>query len=125
MEDAPFRPRSPYAVAKSTACWLVANYREAYGLNAATGILFNHESPIRPQRFVTRKVVATACRISKGSGENLTLGNLRIWRDWGWAPEYVEAVWKMLQYEEPQGFIIATGVSHSFEEFVKESFAAL
>jgi len=125
VEDAPFRPRSPYAVAKSTAYWLVANYREAYGLHATTGILFNHESPIRPQRFVTRKVVAAACRIARGSGERLTLGNLQIRRDWGWAPEYVEAMWKMLQYEEPQDFIIATGVSHSLEEFVKESFAAL
>src|SRR5271163_4566983 len=125
VEDAPFRPRSPYAVAKSTAYWLVANYREAYGLHATTGILFNHESPIRPQRFVTRKVVAAACRIARGSGERLTLGNLQIRRDWGWAPEYVEAMWKMLQYEEPQDFVIATGVSHSLEEFVKESFAAV
>jgi len=125
VEDAPFRPRSPYAVAKSTAYWLVANYREAYGLHATTGILFNHESPIRPQRFVTRKVVATACRIAKGSGEKLTLGNLKIRRDWGWAPEYVEAMWKMLQCDQPQDFIIATGVSHSLEEFVRETFAEL
>jgi GDPmannose 4,6-dehydratase len=125
VEDDPFRPRSPYAVAKSTAYWLVANYREAYGLHATTGILFNHESPIRPQRFVTRKVIATACRIAQGSGEKLTLGNLQIRRDWGWAPEYVEAMWKMLQFEEAQDFIIATGVSHSLEEFVKESFAAV
>jgi GDPmannose 4,6-dehydratase len=125
VEDAPFRPRSPYAVAKSTAYWLVANYREAYGLHATTGILFNHESPIRPQRFVTRKVIATACRIARGSGEKLTLGNLHIRRDWGWAPEYVEAMWKMLQFEEAQDFIIATGVSHSLEEFVKAAFAEL
>jgi GDPmannose 4,6-dehydratase len=123
VEEAPFRPRSPYAVAKATAHWLVANYREAYGLHATTGILFNHESPIRPQRFVTRKIIATACRIALGSGETLTLGNLQIRRDWGWAPEYVEAMWKMLQCEEPQDFIIATGVSHSLEEFVRESFA--
>ena len=125
VEDAPFRPRSPYAVAKSTAYWLVANYREAYGLHATTGILFNHESPIRPQRFVTRKVIATACRIAQGSDEKLTLGNLQIRRDWGWAPEYVEAMWRMLQDETAQDFIIATGVSHSLEEFVKESFAAV
>jgi GDPmannose 4,6-dehydratase len=125
VEDAPFRPRSPYAVAKSTAYWLVANYREAYGLHAMTGILFNHESPIRPQRFVTRKVIATACRIARGSGEKLTLGNLQIRRDWGWAPEYVEAMWKMLQCEQPHDFIIATGVSHSLEEFVKQAFAEL
>src|SRR5580692_2671558 len=125
VEDAPFRPRSPYAVAKSTAYWLVANYREAYGLHATTGILFNHESPIRPQRFVTRKIIATACRIALGSGETLTLGNLQIRRDWGWAPEYVDAMWKMLQGETAHDFIIATGVSHSLEEFVKESFAVL
>jgi GDPmannose 4,6-dehydratase len=125
VEDAPFRPRSPYAVAKATAYWLVANYREAYGLHAITGILFNHESPIRPQRFVTRKIVATACRIAKGSGEKLTLGNLQIRRDWGWAPEYVEAMWKMLQFEQPHDFIIATGESNSLQDFVKESFAAV
>jgi GDPmannose 4,6-dehydratase len=125
VEDAPFRPRSPYAVAKSTAYWLVANYREAYGLHATTGILFNHESPIRPQRFVTRKVIATACRIKQGSGEKLTLGNLHIRRDWGWAPEYVDAMWKMLQFEQAQDFIISTGVSHSLEEFVKGAFAEL
>jgi GDPmannose 4,6-dehydratase len=125
VEDAPFRPRSPYAVAKSAAYWLVANYREAYGLHATTGILFNHESPIRPQRFVTRKVIATACRIARGSGEKLTLGNLQIRRDWGWAPEYVEAMWKMLQCEQPHDFIIATGESHSLEDFVKEAFAQL
>ena len=125
VEDAPFRPRSPYAVAKATAYWLVANYREAYGLHATTGILFNHESPLRPQRFVTRKIVATACRISKGSEEKLTLGNLQIRRDWGWAPEYVEAMWKMLQCEEAHDFIIATGVSHSLEEFVSETFRQL
>jgi GDPmannose 4,6-dehydratase len=123
MEESPFRPRSPYAVAKSTAYWLVANYREAYGLHATTGVLFNHESPIRPQRFVTRKIVATACRISKGSGEKLTLGNLQIRRDWGWAPEYVDAMWRMLQCDEAQDFIIATGESSSLEEFVKEAFA--
>jgi GDPmannose 4,6-dehydratase len=123
VEEDQFRPRSPYAVAKATTFWLVANYREAYGLHASTGILFNHESPIRPQRFVTRKVVATACRISKGSKEQLTLGNLQIRRDWGWAPEYVEAMWKMVQREKPEDFVIATGVSHSLEDFVREAFA--
>jgi len=125
VEDAPFRPRSPYAVAKSTAYWLVANYREAYGLHAATGILFNHESPIRPQRFVTRKVIATACRIAQGSDEKLTLGNLQIRRDWGWAPEYVDAMWRMLQGDTAHDFIIATGVSHSLEEFAQTAFAEL
>jgi GDPmannose 4,6-dehydratase len=122
LEDSPFRPRSPYGVAKATAYWLVANYREAYGLHATTGVLFNHESPIRPQRFVTRKIVATACRISKGSNEKLTLGNLDIRRDWGWAPEYVDAMWRMLQCDVAQDFIIATGESNSLEEFVKEAF---
>lgn len=125
VEDAPFRPRSPYAVAKATAFWLVANYREAYGLHASTGILFNHESPLRPHRFVTRKIVASACRISKGSSEKLHLGNLEIHRDWGWAPEYVEAMWKMVQADTPDDFIIATGESNSLEGFVRESFAAV
>jgi len=125
VEDAPFRPRSPYAVAKAAAYWLVANYREAYGIHATTGILFNHESPLRPQRFVTRKIVATACRIAKGSDEKLTLGNLQIRRDWGWAPEYVDAMWKMLQCEQPHDFIIATGESNSLEDFVKEAFAVV
>lgn len=125
VEDAPFRPRSPYAVAKSTAFWLVANYREAYGLHASTGILFNHESPLRPQRFVTRKIVAAACRISRGSSEKLHLGNLDIRRDWGWAPEYVEAMWKMVQCEAPDDYIIATGESNSLEDFVREAFAVV
>jgi GDPmannose 4,6-dehydratase len=125
VEDAPFRPRSPYAVAKAAAFWLVANYRESYGLHATTGILFNHESPLRPTRFVTRKIVTTACRIAKGSMEKLTLGNLKIRRDWGWAPEYVDAMWRMLQCETAHDFIVATGVSHSLEDFVEETFAQL
>ena len=125
VEDAPFRPRSPYAVAKAATFWLVANYREAYGLHASTGILFNHESPLRPMRFVTRKVVATACRISRGTKERLTLGNLDIRRDWGWAPEYVEAMWRMVQCEKPDDFIIATGISQSLEDFVRLVFAEL
>jgi GDPmannose 4,6-dehydratase len=125
VEDDPFRPRSPYAVAKATAYWLVANYREAYGLHASTGILFNHESPIRPQRFVTRKIIATACRIAQGSGERLTLGNLEIYRDWGWAPEYVDAMWRMMQCDAAGDFVIATGTSHSLESFVATTFAEL
>ncbi len=125
VEEAPFRPRSPYAVAKAAAFWLVANYREAYGLHATTGILFNHESPLRPKRFVTRKIIATACRISQGSNETLTLGNLSIRRDWGWAPEYVDAMWRMLQCDSAHDFVIATGVSHSLEEFVQAAFARL
>jgi GDPmannose 4,6-dehydratase len=124
-EQAPFRPRSPYAVAKAAMFWLVANYREAYGLHASTGVLFNHESPLRPARFVTRKVVSAACRISRGSKERLVLGNLRIERDWGWAPEYVDAMWRMLQLERAEDFVIATGESHSLEEFVAECFSQL
>jgi GDPmannose 4,6-dehydratase len=125
MEDSPMRPRSPYAVAKAAAYWLVANYREAYGLHACTGILFNHESPIRPLRFVTRKIVATACRIAQGSDEKLELGNIQIRRDWGWAQEYVEAMWKMVQTEVADDCIIATGVSNSLEDFVNQTFAEL
>ena len=125
VEEAPFEPRSPYAVAKATTFWLVANYREAYGLHASTGILFNHESPLRPQRFVTRKIVSAACRISSGNKEKLTLGNLDIRRDWGWAPEYVDAMWRMVQCEKADDFIIATGVSNSLEDFVRLTFAEL
>ena len=124
-EHSQFRPRSPYAVAKAAAYWLVANYREAYGLHASTGILFNHESPIRPERFVTRKIVATACRISLGSQEKLTLGNVQIRRDWGWAPEYVDAMWRIVQCDTPGDFVIATGTTNSLEDFVREAFAAL
>jgi GDPmannose 4,6-dehydratase len=121
-ENTPFHPRSPYAVAKAAAFWELANYRDAYGLFALTGILFNHESPLRPERFVTRKIVTTACRIASGSEEMLRLGNISIERDWGWAPEYVEAMWLMLQRAEPEDFVIATGETHSLEEFVAEAF---
>jgi len=121
-EETPFRPRSPYAVAKATAFWEVANYREAYNLFACTGILFNHESPLRPERFVTQKIVQSACRIAAGSSEKLHLGNISIARDWGWAPEYVEAMWLMLQQEEPDDFVIATGETNTLEAFVAEVF---
>ncbi|OBI13354.1 GDP-mannose 4,6-dehydratase [Mycobacterium sp. E2497] len=121
-EQTPFRPRSPYAVAKSTAHWLVANYRAAYGLHASTGILFNHESPLRPERFVTKKIVAAAVRISRGDRSRLTLGNIQIKRDWGWAPEYVEAMWRMLQQPNGSDFVIATGESHTLEEFAETAF---
>ncbi len=94
-EDSPFRPRSPYGVAKATAFWEVANYREAYGLYACSGILFNHESPFRPTRFVTRKVVRAACRIAAGADERLAIGSTLIKRDWGWADEYVDAVYHL------------------------------
>lgn len=124
-EDTPFHPRSPYAVAKASAHWMVANYREAYGLYACSGILFNHESPLRPARFVTRKIVDSALRIANGSTEKLQLGRLDIVRDWGWAPEYVDAMWRMLQQERAEDFVIATGVSVSLQEFVKEVFASL
>ena len=122
-EQTPFRPRSPYAVAKSAAFWQVANYREAYKLFACTGILFNHESPLRPERFVTRKIIASACRIGNGSQERLRLGNTSIKRDWGWAPEYVDAMWRMLKAECADDFVIATGASHSLAEFVEASFS--
>ena len=121
-EQTPFRPRSPYAVAKATAHWLVANYRDAYGLHASTGILFNHESPLRPQRFVTRKIVAAAVRIARGDRSHFTLGNTSIKRDWGWAPEYVVAMWKMLQRDRGEDFVIATGESRSLEEFAAAAF---
>jgi GDPmannose 4,6-dehydratase len=124
-ETTPFRPRSPYAVAKAAAFWEVANYREAYGLYACSGILFNHESPLRPERFVTRKIVNGACRIAAGKQERLQLGNISIQRDWGWAPEYVEAMWLMLQPETPDDFVIATGESHSLEEFVEAAFSCV
>jgi GDPmannose 4,6-dehydratase len=122
VEATPFRPRSPYAVAKSAAFWEVANYREAYGLYACSGILYNHESPLRPERFVTRKIVATACRIADGSTERLRLGNVDIERDWGWAPEYVEAMWLMLQQNEPDDYVIATGQLSRLADFVDLAF---
>jgi len=124
-ENAPFRPRSPYAVAKSAAFWAVANYREAYDLFACSGILFNHESPLRPERFVTRKVVAAACRIAAGSNERLHLGDLSIARDWGWAPEYVEAMWLMLQQETAEDYVVATGQTYRLQDFVETAFGRL
>ena len=124
-ELTPFRPRSPYAVAKAAAFWEVANYREAYGLFACSGILFNHESPLRPERFVTQKIVATACRIAQGSNEKLYLGNMSIQRDWGWAEEYVEAMYLMLQEEHPDDYAIATGQSTSLEKFVEIAFTSV
>ena len=124
-ETTSFRPRSPYAVAKAAAHWEVANYREAYGLFCSSGILFNHESPLRPERFVTKKILSAACRIAGGSKEKLHLGNISIQRDWGWAPEYVVAMWMMLQQAQPEDFVIATGESHSLEEFIDTAFSAL
>ncbi len=124
-EMTPFRPRSPYAVAKATAFWEVANYREAYGLFACSGLLFNHESPLRPQRFVTQKIIAAACRMARGSSEQLQLGNMAIQRDWGWAPEYVQAMYLMLQQEQPDDYVIATGESYSLEAFVAQAFESV
>ena len=121
-ESAPFYPMSPYTVAKSSAYWLVNNYREAYGLFACTGILFNHESPLRPERFVTQKIVRAVKRIANGSSEKLRLGRLDISRDWGWAPEYVEAMWLMLQQDAPEDYVIATGTTISLESFVNTAF---
>jgi GDPmannose 4,6-dehydratase len=122
-EQTAFRPKSPYGVAKAAAISLVTNYRESYGLFACSGLLFNHESPLRPHRFVTRKVTAAAAGIGAGSRERLALGNLSIRRDWGWAPDYVEAMWKMLQCDQPDDFVVASGVAHSLEEFVAMAFA--
>ena len=124
-EETPFRPRSPYAVAKAAAFWHMANYREAYGLFACSGLLFNHESPLRPERFVTRKIVNAACRIAKGSGEILELGNIDVERDWGWAPEYIEAMWRMLQQENAEDFVIATGETNKLADFVRVAFDAV
>ncbi len=124
-EDTPFRPKSPYGVAKSAAFWQVANYRESYGLYACSGILFNHESLLRPSRFATRKIVLAAARIAMGSREMLVMGDLSIERDWGWAPEYVEAMWAMLQCDRPEDFVIATGRISSLQSFVANAFASL
>jgi GDPmannose 4,6-dehydratase len=121
-ESDPFRPRSPYAVAKAAAFWQVANYREAYDLFACSGILFNHESPLRPKRFVTQKIVAAACEIAQGNQEKLILGNIEVERDWGWAPEYVEAMWLMLQMDKPEDFIVATGECNKLKDFVEAVF---
>lgn len=122
-EDTPFRPRSPYAVAKATAHWAVANYRESYDLFACSGILFNHESPLRHSRFVTRKIIDAAARIASGGDERLTLGNISVRRDWGWAPEYVEAMCRVLQHDTPEDFVIASGATYSLEDFVAQTFA--
>jgi len=123
-ESTAFHPKSPYAVAKSTAFWQVANYREAYGIFCCTGILANHESPLRPQRFVTQKIIEGVQRIKRGESHELRLGNLDIWRDWGWAPEYVVAMHLMLQAPEAKDYLIASGRTTSLREFVRLAFAA-
>lgn len=120
-----FHPRSPYAVAKAAAFWQTVNYREAYQLHASSGILFNHESPLRPDRFVTQKIISAAKRIAEGSNERLQLGNINIRRDWGWAPEYVEAMYQMLQQDSGNDFIIATGKDYSLRDFLDVAFEAV
>jgi GDPmannose 4,6-dehydratase len=124
-EKTPFHPRSPYAVAKASAFWLVDNYREAYSLFACTGILFNHESPLRPTRFVTQKIILAVKNIAAGSEEKLRLGRMDIARDWGWAPEYVEAMWAMLQQDAPSDYVIATGETHTLQNFVETAFSSV
>jgi GDPmannose 4,6-dehydratase len=121
-EESPFRPRSPYAVAKAAAFWQVSNYREAYQILACSGILFNHESPLRPARFVTKKIASAARQIAKGELKQLRLGNIDIQRDWGWAPEYVEAMFLMLQQEKPADYVIATGETRPLRDFVAVAF---
>jgi GDPmannose 4,6-dehydratase len=122
-EGTPFQPRSPYAAAKVYAYWMVRNYREAYNMFAVNGILFNHESPRRGETFVTRKITRAATRIKFGLQDKVFLGNLDAKRDWGYALEYVEAMWLMLQQEDPEDFVIATGETHSVKEFVNLAFA--
>lgn len=120
-----FNPCSPYGVAKSSAFWLTKNYRDAYNLFVCSGILFNHESPLRPEKFVTKKIVRTAVKIYFGEPVKLVLGDLSIKRDWGWAPDYVEAMWLILQNDKPEDFVISTGKSHSLEFFVETVFSYL
>ena len=121
-EDYPFKPCSPYAVAKSTAYWLVANYRIAYGIFCCTGILSNHESPLRPNRFVTKKIVKQVSEIKLGLRDSLSLGNVNIHRDWGWAPEYVKAMYLMLESSTADDYIISSGSSNSLKKFVNLAF---
>lgn len=123
-ETTALKPRSPYGVAKSTSFWQVANYRDAYGIFSCTGILSNHESPLRPGRFVTKKIVEGVKEIKRGLAQDLHLGNLDVSRDWGWAPEYVEAMYLMLQADQPRDYIIASGKTTSLLEFVRLAFEA-
>jgi GDPmannose 4,6-dehydratase len=124
-EETVLNPVSPYAISKATDHWIAKNYREAYGLFCCCGILFNHESVLRPQHFVTKKIIATAVRISRGSKEKLKVGNIEIKRDWGYAPEYVKAMWLMLQQDHPSDYVIATKEAHSLKEFIELSFICL
>jgi GDPmannose 4,6-dehydratase len=124
-ESTPFYPRSPYAVAKLYSYWIIVNYREAYDLFACNGVLFNHESPRRGETFVTRKITRAVSRIKEGLQEKLYLGNLDSLRDWGYAPEYCEGMWRILQHDKPDDFVLATGEQHSVKEFVELSFKEL
>jgi len=121
-EASPFRPCSPYAVAKASSYWLISSYRRAYGMFACTGILSNHESPLRPLHFVTRKIIRSVALLMTGREQRLLLGNMNVERDWGWAPEYVDAFAAMLRRESPEDYIIATGESHTLFEFVDVAF---
>jgi GDPmannose 4,6-dehydratase len=121
-ETTPFYPRSPYAVAKLYAFWIVKNYREAYGLHASNGILFNHESPRRGETFVTRKITMAAARISRGLQQCLYMGNIDALRDWGYAPDYVQMMWMMLQQDKPDDYVVATNEMHTVREFIEKSF---
>jgi GDPmannose 4,6-dehydratase len=124
-EETAFRPQSPYAMAKAAAFWSVASYRNSYGLHASNGILSNHESPLRPNRFVTRKIILAARRIAAGSAERLVLGDLSVERDWGWAPDYADAMWRIAAHDTPGDFIVATGVVSSLRAFVEAVFRGL
>ncbi len=124
-EKTPFYPRSPYGVAKLYGYWIIINYREAYGIYACNGILFNHESPRRGETFVTRKITIAAAKIKLGLEQQLTFGNLHSKRDWGYAPEFCEGMWRMLQQEQPDDFVLATGETHTVKEFVEEVFSQL
>jgi len=124
-ESTPFRPRSPYAAAKLYAYWITINYREAYGIHASNGILFNHESPIRGETFVTRKITRAVAAIKLGRQQTLFLGNLDAKRDWGHARDYVEGMWRIVQHSEPDDYVLATGETHSVREFVEKAFAQI
>lgn len=124
-ENTPFHPRSPYAVAKLYAHWITINYRESYDLFASNGILFNHGSSRRGKRFVTRKISRAVARINAGLQDKIYLGNLEAKRDWGYAPEYVKAMWKILQHDDPDDFVVATGETHTVREFVEEAFGVV
>lgn len=125
VEDSVLHPLSPYAISKATGHWLAINYREAYGMFCCCGILFNHESVLRPPNFVTKKILSAATRISRGSNEKLVLGNIEIKRDWGYAPEYIKSMWSMLQQDKPDEYVIATNEAHSIKEFAELVFANL